>query len=1176
MQKIRKPGRSSSAMAYKVLLMTKLTFVLILATYMEVSAKVYAQESKITISVENVSLDKALKVIESKSKYKFFYSNNLFPADKKITVRAQDITVAAVLKQVLSNTSFSYKLLNDNLIVIAGANEAVNPVTVKGRVTDEKGAPLPGVSVRVKGNTGGVSTTADGDFQLTAPNENAMLVFSFIGFKTQEINIGSNQFISVKLIPDQSSLNEVLVVGYGTQKRSDITGAVASFNAKNVEEKPIDRVEQALIGQMPGVQVRQQTGMPGAGLSILVRGSGSITAGNEPLYVLDGFPLDIASQSSNGGFSNNPLDDLNPNDIESIQVLKDASAAAIYGSRAANGVVIITTKRGQAGKVKINLNAKSGISQVAKKLDLLSADEWVDMATTVANTAWVNSGTGRTADQTNAQRAAILGLAAGTINTSYMTDPRWSQPGHPGLTYVDWQDEVYRKAAYQNYELSASGGSENVKYFISGNYLNQNGTLINSNYLNYGLRANVEANASKKLKFGINLAPTYSINNSPPAEGKDNQLMKLAQMVPVVESSTGLNTGAYGNATYTWASPKLISPYAFLQTAINEVKTSRLLASLYGEYQIIPGLALRSTVNYDGVDRNNKKYTSDQVTVGAASSLLTNPGLYSTGSYATVKKQNFLNENTLSYDKTIAQDHHISALAGVSYNIVHYETVSLATAGGFANDNITTLNNAIANAAGVTYTGTNTESNNTLFSYYSRLQYSYKDRYLLSGTVRRDASSKFGSASRWGTFPSASVGWRVSQESFLQNVKPINDLKLRFSWGKSGNNNIGDYNSIPTLTNGNYSFGGNTPVAATGQVVSGLANPNLKWETSSTYNAGLDLSLLNSRINLTVDAYHKKNSDLLLNLPVLSASGFSSSLQNIGAVVNKGLEISLSTINIKSAAFQWSMNANIAFNKNTVTALGPDHAPIEIASAYSGSNAPYLLKEGLPAFSYYVTKVSGILTAADIANPQVAKVKNETVGDPKFFDANNDGVISAADRVVYGHPTPDYTWGWTNTFKYHDFDLSVLVYGQQGGSMLSYLGRAIDFSGSTTANVLGIWRDRWTPDNQNYNAPRGKFGSTYTVPYVTSDWIYSTDFIRVQNITLGYNLKKLFKETKGISAARIYVSLENYFGHDKYKGGVNPEAQNTNVSGNSSYALPGDYGAMPLSKTASLGINFSF
>ncbi|EHQ28652.1 SusC/RagA family TonB-linked outer membrane protein [Mucilaginibacter paludis] len=1052
----------------------------------------------------------------------------------------------------------------------------VKASAVQGKITDEKGQPLPGVSIRVKASTIAVASGNDGGYKINVPQDNSTLIFSFIGYQTQEINVGGRTEINIKLIPAQSSLGEVVVVGYGTQKRGDILGAVAGFDAKQVEEQPINRVEQALIGQMPGVQVRQQTGMVGSALSILVRGSGSITAGSEPLYVIDGFPLDVASQNSAGGFTTNPLDNLNPNDIESVQVLKDAAAGAIYGSRAANGVVIITTKRGQNGKMKISLNANTGVSQVSRKLDVLSPDEWVAMATEVANTAWVNSGTGRTASQTNDQRAAILGLAAGTINTSYMTDPRWAQPGHPGLDYVDWQDQVYRKGVFQNYELSASGGTDNVKYFISGNYLNQNGTLINSNYINYGLRANIEANASKKLKFGVNLAPSYSITNSPPAEGKDNQLMKLAQMVPVVESSAGLNTGAFGNATYTWASAKLISPYAFLQTAVNEIKSTRLLSSVYAEYQVIPGLAIKSTVNYDGLDRNNSKYTSDNVTVGASTALTTSPGLYSTGSYAVLKKQNFLNENTISFNRTIAKDHNISAVAGISYNIVHSEVASLATAGGFANDIITTLNNAIPNAAGVTLTGTTTETNNTLFSYFGRLQYAFQDKYLLSGTIRKDASSKFGAQNRWGTFPSASVGWRISRESFLADVSAITDLKLRFSWGKSGNNNIGDYNSIPTLTSASYSFGGNTPVSANGQIVSGLANPLLKWETSTTYNAGLDASFFNSRINLTVDIYNKKNSDLLLNLPVLSASGFASSLQNIGAVVNKGLELNLSTVNVRTSRFQWSMNANIAFNNNKVTALGPDHAPIEIASAYSGSNAPYLLKEGLPAFSYYVTKVVGILTAADMADPKVAKLKNETVGDEKYYDANGDGVIDAKDRVIGGQPTPKYTWGWTNTFKYHDFDLSVLVYGQHGGSILSYLGRAIDFSGSTTANVLGTWRNRWTPENQNYSAPRGKYGSTYTVPYVTSDWIYSTDFLRVQNITLGYNLKKLLKSSATISSARVFISLENYFSHDNYKGGANPEAQNTNNSGNSSYAVAGDYGSMPLSKTASLGINVSF
>lgn len=1045
----------------------------------------------------------------------------------------------------------------------------------KGKVTDDKGQALPGVSVQIKGTSKGTSTAADGSFQIAVPDKDAVLVFSYVGYEKQELPAGGSKNLQVQLGASQSALNEVVVVGYGTQKKGDILGAVTTLDATHLIEKPLGRVEQALIGQMPGVQVRQQTGMPGQGLSILVRGSGSITAGTEPLYVVDGFPLDVATANGSGGFNNNPLNSISPNDIESVQVLKDAAAGAIYGSRAANGVVIITTKRGKAGNVKVSLNATTGISKVAKKLDILRADEWTKMATEVANTNWVNSGTGRTADQTNDQRRAILGLAPGVYNTSYMADERWSQPGHPGLQYVDWQDEIFRTAPFQNYEISASGGSETVHYFFSGNYLDQTGTVLNSQYKNYGARANIEAIASKKLKFGINIAPSYTINNAPDAEGKDNQIMKAVIMSPVVESSAGVLTGAGNYPTYTWSSARLISPVAYLNNSISTIKGTRILNSVYAEYQLIPGLYLRSAVNYDEANQTAKRYVPDYVAVGAATERITNPGKNASGSYSGFKKQNFVNENTINYSKTIAANHNISAVAGVSYNAVHYETFTINTAGGFANNIINTLNNAIPNSAGVTVTGNTTESNNTLFSYYGRVQYDFKSKYLVSASIRRDASSKFGEDNRWGTFPSASIGWRISQEPFLKQVHFIDDLKLRLSWGKSGNNNIGDYNAIPLLSGSNYSFGGNTATVANGQVVAGLANPALRWETSNTYNGGFDASVLHNRVGVTFDVYRKKNTDLLLNLPILSASGFSTSLQNIGAVENKGLELGINTVTIRTKDFQWNTNFNIAFNSNKVLSLGENDAPIYIPSAYSGSNPPYILQKGLPMFSYYVTKTAGILSAADMADPAVAKLAKETVGDTKYYDAKKDGVINANDRVVYGQPTPKYTWGFTNNFRYKDFDLGVQVYGQHGGSILSYFGRAIDFSGSTTANVLGVWRDRWTPENQNYNAPRGKFASTYTVPYVTSDWVYSTDFWRIQNITLGYNLKGLIK-TKAISAARASLSLQNWFSGDKYKGGVNPEAQNTNNSGNSSYALPGDYGAMPLSKTVALGVNFTF
>lgn len=1035
-------------------------------------------------------------------------------------------------------------------------------ITVTGKVNDETGKGLPGISVQVKDGTGSGVTKDDGSFRITAPS-NGVLVFSAVGYSNVEQPVNGNASVTISMQSSVKALNDVIVVGYGSQKKKDLTGAVATFDTKAIEEKPIARIDQAMIGQMAGVQVRQQTGMPGSGLSIQVRGAGSISAGTEPLYVIDGFPLDVASQNSAGGFTGNPLNNLNPNDIESIQVLKDAAAGAIYGSRAANGVVIITTKRGRVGKSRIAVNAYTGMSQVAKKMDVLSAQEWIDQATELANYKWVKSGTGRTATQTNAERRAILGLASNAYNVTYMTDDRWTQPGHPGLRYVDWQDEVFRKALFQNYEVSGSGGNDFARYFVSGSYLNQDGTLINSGYRNYATRANVEITASKKLKLGINLAPSYSETKTPGAEGKDAQLMKLYNMTPIVEDTAGLLTGAGKNNVYTFASSS-VSPYAYLNNTINNTKTTRILFSIYGEYQILNGLAFKTTFNYDDGNMNRKTYTSDYV-AGNISNYLNSPGKSASASYNGFKKQNIVSENTLTYNTTLADKHNLSAVGGMSYGYVHYETFTLSSSGGLSNALITTLNNA------ATVTGNTTESNNAMVSYYSRVQYNYDGKYLLSATVRRDASSRFGKDSRWGTFPSASVGWRISQEPFMKDVSFVNDLKLRASWGKSGNNSIGDYASIPTLTSTNYSFGG---TVAAGQKPSGIPNSLLAWETSNTYDVGVDASVLNNRINFTVDGYLKKNTNLLLNVPVPGATGFTSLLRNIGAVENKGLEIGVNSNNLKGSVLQWTTSANIAFNTNKVTALGPDGSDINVSSGYGG-NPPFLLKRGMPMFSYYVIQTDGILTAKDIADPTVAKLSGQEVGDAKYVDAKKDGIIDANDRVVAGRPTPKYTWGLTNNLKYKAFDISVQVYGQHGGSVMSWLGRAIDNPANGKNTTLGVWRDRWTANNQNYSAPRGKIGTSYTIPYFTSDWLYSTDFIRVQNITLGYNLKSVLK-TDVFSSARIYASLQNFFGHDKYKGGVNPEAQNTNTSGDGSYPLPGDYGAMPLSKTVTIGLNVSF
>src|SRR6185437_1494408 len=415
-------------------------------------------------------------------------------------------------------------------------------LTVTGKVLDDAGQPVAGASVTIKGSRTAVTAGADGTFSIAAAR-NATLVISYVGFQDKEVKVAGINLGVISMVKGDKSMEDVVVIGYGTQKRQNVTAAVSTMDTKSIQERPITRIDQAMIGQMPGVQVRQQTGMPGSGFSILVRGTGSISAGTEPLYVIDGFPLDVNSINTAGGFSNgNPLNNLNPDDIESIQVLKDAAAGAIYGSRAANGVVLITTKRGQIGKPRLTVNANAGVSNVARKMDLLDAKDWILLATDLANYKWVNSGTGRTADQSLAQRQSILGLGPNAYNTNYMWDPRWFEPGHPGLEYVNWQDSAFRAAPFQNYQVSVSGGTEGIRYFVSGNYLNQDGTLLNTGYTNYSARANVEATVAKRLKLGFNIAPTYSITQAPSAEGKDNQLAHLYNMIPVVEDSAGMNS----------------------------------------------------------------------------------------------------------------------------------------------------------------------------------------------------------------------------------------------------------------------------------------------------------------------------------------------------------------------------------------------------------------------------------------------------------------------------------------------------------------------------------------------------------------------------------------------------------------------------------------------------------
>ncbi|OJY87601.1 MAG: hypothetical protein BGP14_12875 [Sphingobacteriales bacterium 44-15] len=1149
-----------------------------MAACLQVSAKSYSQ--RVTLSEKSISIEKALNKIKDQTGCFFFYQHELFKQAGKVNIQLKNATIQQALDALFTEHGLVYSMI-DNIIVIKKdpalqnrgevAENPPPPLLVTGRVLDSDGKPLPGASVRIKGTDKGGTTDDNGHFslQLTGPGT---LVVSFVGFEIMEFRIErSINLGAFSLSPEKSQMSDVVVVGYGTQKKADVTGAMSRFDATVLTERPMARVDQALIGQLAGVRVKQTNSIPGNGLSVQVRGAGSITAGSEPLYVIDGFPLEISATSIVNGrsgtyASGNPLDNINPNDIESIQVLKDASAASIYGSRAANGVVLITTKKGQAGKPVVDFNAYTGWNERSRKMDILSPDEWIEMATEHKNFLYVLRDPGsqnRKATDNYDTRLANIG----TFQLATMYDPRWFEPGHPGLTYVDWQDEIFRKGKIQNYQLSAKGGTNAVKYFISGDYFDQDGYILGLGYKRYSARANVEVKPGKRLTAGLNISPSYAMGKNPGVESgigvesKDGPIFQAVGMIPIIESDIDIrdiNVGTRESSKWGYGSnkPSLIRR---LEETIDLKKTFRTLATVYASYDIIDNLAIKTTVNFDNTDQTYKFYLPAQLSGNSPANR------QAQGSFQSYRKQTFVNENTLSYNKTIAKVHKFNAVIGYSYNENNFENSSIFSTDGFNSASITTLNDA----SGINNSKTSTyETKNTLISYFGRINYNLDDKYLLAASIRRDGSSKFGSNTKFGVFPSVSAGWWLSKESFMRHVKFISALKLRGSWGVLGNNALGnDYGHISVLSETNYVLGGNF---VPGQSPGNYPNRGLSWEQAKTINIGLEYGFVSNRITGSFDYYTKRNTNLLMTIPVPSATGFTTALTNIGEVMNKGWELELSSKNF-TGNFKWNTSLNLSFNTNKVKALGPNNAPI-----YGGDFdlTHNVIMVGQPMYSLYLVQQDGILTQKDIDNG-VALYGTQRVGDPKFIDQltidtngdgipdKADGIINANDRVLSGHPNPDYVWGVTNTFSFKGFDLNILVQGQQGGTIYSTWGRAMDGAGA--GQKIGAWRDRWRSPEDPGAGEKGFVYANYG-SIKNTNWRYSSDYWRVRNITLGYNLGQWLQKTV-ISSMRVYVTADNWFGKDKYYGGFNPEAMNNQGD---------DYGGGPVPRSFLFGFNISF
>ncbi|MEX2395503.1 MAG: SusC/RagA family TonB-linked outer membrane protein, partial [Balneolales bacterium] len=877
---------------------------------------------KISVDFEDETVEQALKQISEEAGLRLTYRTDII-SGKRVTLKAKEISVSDALADVLGGTGLEPRFSRHGYLLIAEVNRKVSKKfiqeTVRGTVSDATSEdPLPGVNIIVKGGSTGLSSNLQGEYELTVPSLNDTLVFSYIGYQTVEIPIDGRTEIDIALEVEVFGVDDLVVVGYGTQRRSNVTGSISRATAaelQQVQEQPLTNVMQGLAGRFAGVQVQQTGHAPGnEGISVRIRGTGSITAGNEPLYVLDGFPLE-------GGAS--AMSMISPNDISSVEILKDASSTAIYGSRGGNGVVLITTKSGESGEPRIELSTYSGMQQIAHKPEMMNTRDYVEWFIDGHNNAWIQAG--GSADDPNEDRT----------ESYYMIPDAYRNPEN--LPNVNWADELFRNAHTQNYQGSVSGGTENIKYSFGGGYSNQQGIMIGSDFEKMNIRAAVSGTVRNRLDLGLNVNASHSNSNNA-TEGRDGPA-DFSLRAPPVNPVWNDNLNQYGmalNSEYFVGDDA--SP---IEAAVGSDDTSTNLKTLWRGYADLNlGAGLNLNTSLGGIFNNNRNSYYRPSYVSYDSNLAPNPVAANSGTSANI---NWLWENTLNYSRVFNQNE-LNAVAGFTHQTQSNEN-NLVQASNFPNDDVQTLN------AGQITGGNSFHEEFSLASYLARIIYSFDDRYLLSATARTDGSSRFGRNNKWGFFPSGSLGWRISQEDFMQTAGFLSELKLRFSLGLTGNNAIPNYGSIGLLQSVNNVTGAGTGAVTTGIAPNTISNPDLSWEKTKQADVGLELGLFENRVYLELDLYRSITNDLLLNVPISTITGYTHQLQNLGKVKNQGLEFSLHTRNIQSTQATWNSSFNISFNKNIVLATGPGDEPI-YGSTNNAPNA-WVTTVGEPIASFY-------------------------------------------------------------------------------------------------------------------------------------------------------------------------------------------------------------------------------
>ena len=1114
----------------------KISLLLVLVS-LQVCAKNYGQQT-LSLHTRNSPLIQVIKAIEKQSAYRFYYSDDVVPAGKQVSIDVRNASLEEVMTKMLADMPLSWKLLDENKVVISTEPEYNAPErrVITGKVTAADGQPLQGASITIKGTTVGVTTDAQGLYKITVGETDKILVISFTGYNTLEKAIGNDKTINVSLSALSKSLDDVIVIGYGTQRKGDVTGSVSTIKADELQKAKTTSFIEAMQGRLSGVQITSSSGEPGAAVNINIRGANSINAGTTPLYVIDGVQID-ANSAEMAGFStvSNPMSSINPSDIESIEILKDASATAIFGSRGANGVIIITTKGGKEQNA-LEVDSYWGIASPSKRLSLLNGQEYANYRYLIepSNTIW----------------------GADTNGDGINDKPKdfSNEPWH------DWQKEVLRPALLQNYNVFYSGGTAKTKFATSLGYFRQEGIVKKNRYERYSANLKIDHTASDKFKIGTSVNASYVLTTGAASSGA--QTLNYNGVVQSLVMYKPVNVAEEGQSTLDPDAMGLSNPLDFVNFSYKQSPLTRLVGNVYGEYSFSKDLTLRVSGGGVLTSSENGEFYPNSTSWG-----------YSRNGLAvlnTSSTTNWFNTNTLTYTKRF-KSHYLNAMLGFETNSYMAKTFAMRGE-GFDIQSTNGVDN-IHQAKVLTQIPTTNKSLSTRVSEFGRINYNYKSRYMATATLRRDGSSKFGANNKYAWFPSGALAWNVSRESFMKGVSSISNLKVRTSFGVTGNDRIPAYQALAI---GSTTYYSGTQTSELGIAITSIANPALKWETTYQYDAGIDVELLKGRIAVTADVYRKETKDMLLNADVAGQTGFYKQWQNIGRVDNTGIELAINSTNISNKRFSWNTAFNITFNRNKIHSLGGvGFLPIRISDQITDVGRVIV---GQPIGTGYGYVFDGIYQTSDfnIPTPGTYVLKPGVVsrsgiavrpGDFKFKDLSGDNVVdNVNDLQVISNSNPSHYGGLNNSFTYGNFDLSIFLHWSYGNDIMN-TGRYRMESYQSSNLSTDFWYNRWTTTNPSNTHPgilsNGRYESS-------SYYVEDGSFLRLKNVSLGYNLPATAARKIGVKSVRVYVTGENLVTWTSYSG-FDPEiASNYNL-------LPGlESFSYPRSRTFTLGLNVKF